>query len=223
MQRKNLVAQMKERGAISTKSIERAFLEIPRHKFFPEEIVQSAYDDNAFPIGFGQTISQPSTIAAMLETLRPKTGMKVLEIGSGTGYVVALLSKIVGAKGKVYGIDIIPELVQRAEETLSTLGIKNFELKQDDGNSGWREKSPFDRILVSCGCRNVPGALFEQLAEKGFLLAPIGGQGLEELILFEKVKGEILEREKQGWFSFVPMQGKAQQPKEQQEDWKGVT
>lgn len=211
---------MKENEAIKTKSVESAFLEVERHAFFPKEIIAQAYDDNAFPIGFGQTISQPTTIATMLEMLNAKQGMRVLEIGSGTGYVSALLSKIVKSKGKVFGIDILPELVERAKNTLHSLGIKNVELKQGDGALGWKEKAPFERILVSAACSSVPSPLFEQLKEKGFLVAPIGID-YSDIVLFEKSGGEIFERERQGWFSFVPLQTPEDGTEER--EWKGVT
>lgn len=209
---------MKENGAIKTKSVEKAFLEVERHAFFPDELVSQAYEDNAFPIGFGQTISQPSTIATMLEMLNAKKGMRVLEVGSGTGYVSALLSNIVGPKGKVFGIDILPELVERAKLTLQSIGLKNVELKQGDGGIGWKEKSPFERILVSAACASVPEALFEEINENGILVAPVGID-YADLVLFEKKNGKVFERERQGWFAFVPLQT----PEQEVNEWKGVT
>jgi len=220
-QRKELVKKMKASGVIKTIDIENAFLSIPRHEFFPEEIREHAYDDNAFPIGFGQTISQPTTNAIMLETLSPRKGMRVLEIGSGSGYVVALLSKIVGAKGKVFGIDIIPELVERAKKTIKKIKIKNIELKCADGRHGCKEHAPYDRILVSAASDEVPSELFGQLKEHGLLLAPINYFGMQELTLFEKRSGEVQEKERQGYFSFVPMLGKEKEKEEG--PWRGVT
>ncbi len=218
--RKALVQQMKESGIIASKSVEQAFLEVKREAFFPDEIRQLAYDDSAFPTMLGQSISQPSTIAVMLEMLSCGKGMKVLEIGSGTGYVIALLSKMVGEKGKVFGMDIYPEFIEQAEKNLLAQGIKNFELKNSDGNFGLAEKAPFDRILISAGCNNVPENLFGQLSETGILVAPMGNLEYQEITKFEKKNNEIFEREKQGWFSFVPLQTGKQ---ETQEEWKGVT
>lgn len=203
-QRKNLVSRMR----LKNREIKKALLSVQREKFFPEPIRANAYADTAFPIGFGQTISQPSTIAAMLELLSAEKGNKVLEVGAGSGYVAALLSELVGNAGNVFGIELLFELQQKAMKTLSKLGYKNIELKTGDGAQGWKEKAPFDRILISAACPQVPQALIEQLSEGGKLVAPIGGAFSQELVLLQKEKGKVSEKARKCCYMFVPLKGK---------------
>jgi len=204
-QRKKLVSGMH----LKNKEIENAFLSVQREKFFPEHLKANAYSDTAFPIGSGQTISQPSTIAAMLEMLAAEKGQKILEIGTGSGYAAALLSEIVGKNGKVFGIELLHELHQQATRTLLELGYKNIGLKIGDGTQGWKEEAPFGRILISAACNSVPKPLVEQLGEKGKLVAPIGNAFSQELVLLQKGKGKMIEKERKCCYRFVPLKGKA--------------
>ncbi len=220
--RKELVQGMKQNGYLKSQAIENAFLEVERHAFFPKEMMEKAYEDNAFPVGHGQTISQPSTIAAMLEMLDAREEMKILEIGSGTGYVIALLSRIAGEKGKVFGIDLVEELIEQSKKTLLEQKTKNIEIAKGNGRNGWKENVFFDRILVSAACSRVPEKLFEQLKESGKLVAPIGDTEFQELIMFEKKEGKIFERERHGYFVFVPLKEEAQSAEEERE-FPGVT
>lgn len=203
-QRKSLVKKMR----LQNKNIEHAFLSTKREHFFPESLKQDAYEDDAFPIGLGQTISQPSTIAAMLKLLSVEKGNKVLEVGTGSGYAVALMSKLVGKKGMIFGVELIHELHQRATRTLPGLGCKNISLKCGDGTLGWKEKAPFDRILISAACAQVPKPLLEQLKEGGRLVAPIGSSFSQELVLLQKEKGKLIEKESRCCYMFVPLKGK---------------
>jgi len=203
-QRKHLVKSM----SLKNEEIEKAFLEVKRENFFPQDYKASSYVDNAFPIGFGQTISQPSTIAIMLEMLDVKEGQKVLEVGSGSGYVAALLSELVGKKGKVFAVELLHELHQTATKILAELGCKNVELSCGDGTLGWGKGEKFDRIIVSAACGKIPKALIEQLNEKGKLLAPVGGRFSQELTLLKKEKGKAFEMAKRCCFVFVPLLGK---------------
>ena len=204
--RKALVEQMQREGVLKNTLIKNAFLSVPREKFFPEKYVRLSYDNNAFPIGSGQTISQPSTIAVMLELLDLQEGQKILEVGAGSAYVMALLSSIVGKKGKVFGIELLPELKERAEKNLGKAKCgKNVELLVADGCKGWPQKKPFDRILISAACKKIPEELGEQLAEKGKIVAPLGGSFSQEIVMLQKEKGRILEKERKCCFVFVPL------------------
>lgn len=207
--RKNLVKQMQLFGVLKTKSIINAFLKVERERFFSESQQHMAYVDAAFPIGFGQTISQPTTIAIMLEFLQTKKGQNVLEIGSGCGYVLSLLSEIVGEKGKVFGIEIIPELKSIAEANISKLGYKNILVFNGDGTLGLKKFAPFDRILFSAACPEIPSPVIEQLANNGRIVAPVG-KFMQMLHVLEKdAKGNVSEREvPEGPFVFVSLKGK---------------
>ncbi|MDD5162737.1 MAG: protein-L-isoaspartate(D-aspartate) O-methyltransferase [Candidatus ainarchaeum sp.] len=204
--RKSLVQGMVSEGALKSREIERAFLSVKREIFFPESLGKFAYEDNAFPIGRGQTISQPSTIAVMLEMLDLHRGMKVLEIGAGSAYVLALLSKIVGLEGKVFGIEILPELKALAEKNLKSAKCGNIELLLGNGCEGWPEKSPFDRILISAACSEIPKALESQLRENGKIVVPLGEKFSQEIVLMQKQKGFLEEKERKCCFVFVPLQ-----------------
>ncbi len=206
--RKQLVDSMLAYGSLKSSSVKQAFLAVPREKFFPKEMSGYAYSDSAFPIGFGQTISQPSTIAVMLEMLAVPEGSRVLEVGAGSGYVAALLSELVGEKGRVFGIELVHELHQRAVRTLVELGYENIQLRCSNGTLGWKEEAPFDRVLISAACSSVPEPLVEQLREGGKLVAPVGGSFSQEMVLVEKQKGKAVEKARQCCFVFVPLKGK---------------
>jgi len=200
-QRKRLVDKMR----LKNKAVEQAFLSTKRELFFPESMRSHAYEDTAFPIGLGQAISQPSTIAAMLEMLAVEKGNTVLEVGTGSGYVAALLSELVGSRGKVFGVELVHELHQKAARALLELGYKNIFLKCGDGTLGWKEKAPFDRILISAACASVPKPLIEQLKEGGRLVAPIGSAYSQDLVLMQKRHGRTTEKERKAGYVFVPL------------------
>lgn len=204
LQRKKLVESMQ----LQDERVKKAFLAVEREGFFTPELKQHAYADSAFPIGSGQTISQPSTIAIMLEMLAVAQGHKVLEVGAGSGYVTALLSELVGEKGKVFGIELVHELHQRATRALLELGYENIQLRCSDGTLGWKEEAQFDRIIISAACSKVPLPLIEQLAEKGKLVAPVGGSFSQEMVLLQKEKGKTIEKQRRCCFVFVPLKGK---------------
>jgi protein-L-isoaspartate(D-aspartate) O-methyltransferase len=208
LQRKSLVEGMRSAGCLQSKAIENAFLAVPREKFFPKETIGHSYIDNAFPIGLGQTISQPCTIAAMLGMLSVKKGNRVLEVGAGSGYVAALLAGLVGGKGKVFGIELLHELHQKATRTLLELGCKNIFLKCGDGTQGWKEKAPFDRILISAACSAVPKPLLGQLSKKGMMVVPIGSPFSQDIVLFKKENGIAVEKQRKQGYVFVPLKGK---------------
>lgn len=208
-QRRKLVERMVERGTLESENVKKAFLNVKRELFFREH-KQHAYIDSAFPIGFGQTISQPSTIAVMLELLEVKKGMRVLEIGSGCGYVLALLSELVGEKGKVYGVELLGELAGRSLKNLNKAGIENVQVKQGDGTRGWKKHSPFDRILVSAASVKVPNELIEQLSPNGRLVMPVGPRHTQRMkVVSKNGNGKANEHfPGKGYFVFVPLRAK---------------
>lgn len=160
----------------------QAMESIERKSFVPDEYLEFAYDDGPLPIGKGQTISQPYIVAFMADALKLNKGDKVLEVGSGCGYNAAILSRIAS---KVYSIEIVEWLAQLAQKNLSKEGINNVFVKLGDGYKGWKEKGPFDAIIMTAACSEIPMPLKEQLKVGGRLLAPVGSLR-QELVLLEK-------------------------------------
>jgi protein-L-isoaspartate(D-aspartate) O-methyltransferase len=206
-QRRNTMVrtQIEDRG-IRDRQVLAAMREVPRHEFVPNEFRDSAYDDRPLGIGYGQTISQPYIVAFMTERLVPKARDRILEIGTGSGYQAAILSKLVG---EVFSIEIVPQLAEGAAATLKRLGYANVRVKAGDGYQGWPEHAPFDAIIVTCAPDHVPNPLISQLKEGGRLIIPVGDFGEQSLYLLEKRDGKI-ERKAILPVRFVPMTGKAQ-------------
>jgi protein-L-isoaspartate(D-aspartate) O-methyltransferase len=206
LKRKQLVQHLQTQ--LFSEAVLEAFSRVKRECFVPEKLQNASYIDDALPIGNGQTISQPSTIAQMLELLETKKGMKILEVGSGSGYVLGLLKEMVGRKGMVFGVELLPELVEQSKKNLACNGTKGIELKSGDGSVGWKEKSPFDRILISAACPFVPKPLFEHLKEGGIALAPVGDPGFQTLTIMKKANGKPFKKEfLENYFVFVPLRG----------------
>jgi protein-L-isoaspartate(D-aspartate) O-methyltransferase len=179
---------------------------VPRHEFVPERLRRDAYRDYPLPIGHGQTISQPYIVAFMTERLEPKPTDRVLEIGTGSGYQAAVLAELVA---KVYTIEIVEELAQRANADLKRLGYTNVQVRAGDGYKGWAEAAPFDAIIVTCAPERVPQPLVDQLKDAGRLIIPVGRIWNQELVLLRK-RGGKLEQQAVLPVSFVPMTGEAQ-------------
>lgn len=154
------------------KQVLDAFLKTPRAKFIDEAMCRTPYTDDALPIGFGQTISKPSTVALMTKALRLEKKHTVLEIGSGSGFQAAILSRLCA---RVYTVERIPELYRRAMSIIHKMGIFNVKFKLDDGNLGWSENGPYDRIIATAEAKNLPSELLAQLADGGILLLPLDG------------------------------------------------
>lgn len=202
-----LIKSIKNSGYLKSPALERALKEVPRHLFVPENMKDLAYRDTPLSIGLDQTISQPSTVVIMTETLDVKKSQKILEIGTGSGWQAALLSKLVEEKGFVYTIEIIPELVRFARKNLKKLGIKNVKVIVGDGSLGYKKESPYDRIIVTCACPDVPKPLIDQLKINGLMVMPIGNVYLQEMFVIKKLKNKI-EKKSIGSFMFVPLVGR---------------
>ena len=202
MNKSQLLSSLKSHG-FSNKILD-AFSKVLRENFVPENLKSRAYEDTALPIGHGQTISQPYTIATMLKMLDLNKGQKVLEIGSGCGYVLALLSEILGKDGKVYGVEIVKELVEVSMKNLKD--YRNIKVYNKDGGDGLKEETPFDRILISAAIERIPEKILQQLKEGGILVAPVGSGGRiygQTLIKIQRKKNEFLIKEKIPGFAFV--------------------
>lgn len=201
--RRRLIETLQANG-ISDLAVLRAFDEVPRHLFVPSGVRHRAYEDSALPIGNGQTISQPSVHARYLQELRLTGRERVLEIGTGSAYQTALLSKLVE---QVFSIERVGALMDRSREILQRLGARNVSLLLGDGTLGWSSYGPYDAILVSAAAPKVPQPLADQLAEGGRLLVPLGGRDEQMLALITK-RGSELERRDIAPVRFVPLVGK---------------
>ncbi|MBR9702138.1 protein-L-isoaspartate O-methyltransferase [Candidatus Pacearchaeota archaeon] len=188
------------RGRGFPKQVINAFSRVKREDFVLQSLRDRAYEDIALPIGHGQTISQPYTIGMMLDLLSLKKGQKVLEIGSGCGYVLALLSEIVGKKGEVFGVEIVESLADKSKINLQDYDVKVY---NQNGAEGLGEHAPYDRILISAGCESVPDKVLEQLKEDGILVAPVGSRFEQTLTVMKRVKDNFKVIEEVPGFVFV--------------------
>ncbi len=195
--------QLVPRG-ISNPAVLDTFRKVERHRFVPKESMNSAYDDHPLPIGGGQTISQPYIVALMTESLQLTGKEKVLEVGTGSGYQTAILAEL---SAKVYSVERIATLADRAAKTLSESGYKNIEIDVSDGSLGWSKHAPYDAITVTASCPARPETLLKQLADDGRLIAPIGGAFGQVLTLYKNTNGSIVPLEICGCV-FVPLVGK---------------
>ncbi|MFZ0480710.1 MAG: protein-L-isoaspartate(D-aspartate) O-methyltransferase [Terriglobales bacterium] len=187
-QREEMVrSQLAERGICDPRVL-ATMRSVPRHEFVPEEFRDQAYDDNPLPIGEGQTISQPYIVAAMLEHLALRESDRVLEVGAGSGYVTALLSVLCA---EVFSVERYASLALSAGTTLRRLGHTNVKMRVGDGALGWPEYAPFNAIVVSAATAVIPPALFDQLAEGGRMILPVGPPSSQELQLIRKINGRL--------------------------------
>ncbi len=200
--RKRLVEELIRKG-IRDEKILQAILHVPRHFFFEPEFLDFAYEDKPYPIADGQTISQPYTVAFQTELLELKPGMKVLEIGTGSGYQAAVLAEL-GAE--VYSIERKKNLFHKAEHVLNTAGYR-VELLYQDGSNGWPAHAPYDRILVTAGAPSLPQALLKQLKPGGMLVIPVGNQEIQRMVRVIKREDGSITEEDHGDFRFVPLIG----------------
>ncbi len=196
-----MIREIKKGYGLDVPEVFSAMLKVPREEFVPLRFRNIAYNDGPIFIGFGQTISQPYTVAFMTDLVSIDSREKILEIGTGSGYQAAVLSLLFD---KVYTVERIPELAEEAKQRLIKLGYKNVEVRSGSGEFGWKEKAPFDAILVTAGMEAVPQELFEQLKEGGVLVAPIGAGEEKQMTRFTKLKAGKIKKEEYGIFHFVP-------------------
>lgn len=202
--RRRLVEKIRSKG-ISELQVLDAVDRVPRHEFVPDAVRRRAYDDTALPIGYGQTISQPSIQALYLEQIEVGTEDRVLEVGAGSGYQTALLAELAA---NVYAVERIPELTQRARDVLDDLGYRNIALVTKDGTLGWAKYAPYDAILVAAAAPAIPDALVEQLAPGGRLLIPLGDREMQRLTRVTKAVDGSTEQETLTQCVFVPLIGR---------------
>ena len=219
MNREELIERLKnEVGVLQDPRLEAAFRAVDRRFFVPRELQGEAYEDYPLPIGHGATISQPTTVAFMLEKLDAREGQKALDIGSGSGYTTALLAHLVGPKGKVIGIEIVSELVALGQSNLIkcySLIRENKRIKEASVPEirkarqeavGLPEEGPWDRILVSAAAKKIPNELIEQLKPDGILVIPVGGQHeIQKILRIRKKPDGKIETEAYPGFVFVPL------------------
>ncbi len=202
--RRKMVAALREKGIMDERLLD-AMAAIPRHLFGPEGLEGTAYDEVTLPLGFGQTLSSPLTIARMLQALGLAGEERVLEIGTGSGYQTALLTALAGP---VFTVERIPELADAARARLRSLGIEKANFRVGDGSLGWRDFAPFQAIVVSAAAPAMPEPLLEQLAEGGRLVGPVGEMDAQEIRLVSR-NGGRLKTAALGEALFVPLIGRA--------------
>jgi len=195
-----IVSQLVNR-AVRNRRVLAAMTWVPREWFLPPHLAESAYDDAPLPIGSGQTISQPYVVALMTEALALRRRDRILEIGTGSGYQTAILSRLTGA---VFTVERLPDLLVEAEERFRRLGLDNIRTRLGDGAAGWPEAAPFDGILVTAAAPRVPDPLPAQLAPQGRLVIPLGDLASQELVIFQRTARGLEER-RAGGVRFVPL------------------
>lgn len=185
--------------------LEAYFLSLDRSQFLEGEYRKLSEMNQPLPIGFGQTISQPTLVLMMTYMLDPDERCRVLEIGTGSGFQTALLSAFSEA---VYTVERIPELSEKARRRLDAMGYRNIFYRIGDGSDGWKEHAPYDRIMVTAAASKIPDELLHQLKRGGKMLIPVGPENLQELLLVRKNQDETVEVETVEWVRFVEMKGK---------------
>lgn len=201
-----LLRYWKEQRIITDEHVLEAFQKVRREFFVLPEDQDRSYEDYPLFIGEDQTISQPTTVMIMTQALQIQKGQKILEIGAGSGYQAALLSVLVGKKGKIYTVERIPYLVSFARTNLEKAGITNVVVVEGDGTLGYPQEQPYDRIIVTAAAPQIPKPLKEQLAQNGILLIPVGSLFHQLLVKVKKQENNYYE-ETLGDFSFVPLKG----------------
>lgn len=202
----DLISLLKHSKFLTNDKVESAFRKIPRHEFVMPSELDYAYYNEPLPIMKKQTISQPGVVSRMTEWLDVRDGQKILEIGTGSGWQTAILSYLV-RDGMVYSVDIHPELVNFAKKNLEKLGIDNVHVILGDGSLGYPAESPYDRIIITAACTEIPLPLLDQLNENGLIIAPVGDSS-QSLTLLQKTSKGIIEIKNQPKYVFVPLLGK---------------
>lgn len=201
--RERLVLRLSEQG-ITSDAVLSAVGSVPRHIFVDEALAHRAYEDSALPIGAGQTISQPFVVALMTQTLLDRPRARILEVGTGSGYQTAILTSLPGLVNKVYTIERLNPLIDRAQERLLAMRRFNVRYRHGDGYLGWPEDAPFDGIVVTAAPRKVPQALLDQLAPGGRMVVPVGGDDVQELQVYDRT-AEGFDMQTVEYVRFVPL------------------
>ncbi len=209
MQEENrkFIEYLKSTGYLKSERLEKALLAVPRNEFVPKNLRYLAYRDFPLSIGFNQTVSQPSTVVIMTELLDVKSGDKVLEIGTGSGWQSALLAKLAG-KGEVYTVEIIKDLCIFAKSNMDRLGIKNVKIFHRDGSLGLKEYAPFDKIIITAAAPKISQVFLRQLKTGGRLVAPVGTAAMQKMVVVKRTSAGTEREEFPGYFAFVPLVGR---------------
>jgi len=202
----DLIDSLRDSGFLNDDDVESAFRNIPRHEFVLTSELDRAYYNEPLSIMKKQTISQPGVVSRMTEWLDIKDGQKILEIGTGSAWQTAILSYLVGT-GIVYSVERHPELVKFARENLEKFRLDNTHVILGDGSLGYPQESPYDRIIITAACTEIPLPLLEQLDENGLIIAPVGDSS-QSLVLLKKTSEGIVEIKNQSHYIFVPLLGK---------------
>jgi protein-L-isoaspartate(D-aspartate) O-methyltransferase len=200
-----VATQIASRGVRDAKTL-AAMRSVPRHEFVPAASRREAYDDHPVPIGHGQTISQPYIVGFMTEALLLRGGERVLEVGTGSGYQAAVLSRIAA---QVFSIEIVAPLAEESSDRLRRLGYGNVHVRAGDGYQGWPEEAPFDAVIVTAAAPRIPEPLKRQLRDGGRLIVPVG-EDAQELVLVTR-RGESFDERRVLPVRFVPMTGRVRQ------------
>lgn len=203
-QREWMVERQLRRRGIDSSTLLKAFAQVPREEFVPENLREFAYEDGPLPIGEGQTISQPYTVAVMIDAADVEPGDRVLEVGAGSGYAAAILSRVAE---KVFSIERHALLAQQAQGRLAALGYNNVTIVTGDGSLGLPEEAPFDAILVAAGGLKVPEPLKRQLKIGGRLVVPVGEEDMQSLLCVIRTGEESWIEQDMGGVRFVPLIG----------------
>lgn len=201
-----LVDELMQRGILSDPAVSHAMRLAPRHLFVETEDPKHAYEDHPLGIGHGQTISAPHMVAIMAQALELGAGMRVLEIGTGSGWHAAVVARLVEPGGHVNTVEVEPELALRARRRLDRAGIRNVEVHVGDGSQGVPQHAPYDRVYLTCAAPSVPGPLWDQLQPDGILLGPFG-QGPTRLLRYKRAAGGW-NPEDLGACAFVPLRSR---------------
>jgi len=209
MLRRALVEALVEEGVIRSKIVKEAMLKVPREEFVPKHLRDYAYEDTPLPIGYGQTISAPHMVALMCEEAQLAPGMRVLEIGTGSGYHAAVIAEIVGPKGAVYSIERLAELSSFARRNLARTGyLDRVTLIVGDGSMGYPPAAPYDRIIVTAAAPEIPPPLINQLARGGIMVIPVGDRFSQILYVIRKKSDGSIEYKTVTPCLFVPLVGR---------------
>jgi protein-L-isoaspartate(D-aspartate) O-methyltransferase len=203
--RQMIIKDLHGRG-IDDGKVLQAMSQIARQQFVPKTLRTAAYQDHPLPIGFEQTISQPHVVALMTQLVKPKPDSRALDIGTGSGYQAAILSKLCK---EVISIEILEPLAQESKKRLQMLGYKNVQVLHGDGYQGWQPRAPYDVIVVAAAPDHIPQPLVEQLAPGGRMVIPVG-RSYQDLILIEKLDNSTIRQQRVTGVAFVPMTGTAQ-------------